>query len=145
MKFISGSWKRQQGTEDGFVNYRELARQLVQYVQEMGMQCGVTAGHGASIRRVLGLSGDFVLCTDFPSWFAGGFYVSLWMTMHQASRIGVILDWVPAHFPKDETWTRRGLTELACMSMRIRETGMSIRIGGHLIYNYGRPEVAELS
>ncbi len=28
--------ERQQGTEDGFVNYRELARQLVQYVQEMG-------------------------------------------------------------------------------------------------------------
>ena len=37
--------------------------------------CGVTAGHGASIRRVLGLSGDFVLCTDFQTWFAAGFYV----------------------------------------------------------------------
>jgi 1,4-alpha-glucan branching enzyme len=93
-----GSWQRD--AEGEFLNYRELARRLVAYVTEMGFShiellpvtehpydpsWGYqTTGYYAPTSRH-GTPEDFRFFVDY---------------CHQ-NNIGVILDWVPAHFPKD--------------------------------------------
>ncbi len=131
-----GSWQR---TDDNsFLNYRQLADHLVKYVTEMkfthiellpicehpfddswGYQ---TLGYYAPTSR-FGAPDDFRYFVDL---------------CHQHN-IGVILDWVPAHFPKDE----HGLRQFDGTALYEHEDP---RLGEHpdwgtLIYNYGRNEV----
>ena len=97
-----GSWKRHPhgSDEDGYYNYRELAHELADYVHEMGYThvelMGIAehpfdgswgyqvTGYYAPTSRH-GSPKDFMYLIDY---------------LHQ-KKIGVILDWVPAHFPKD--------------------------------------------
>jgi 1,4-alpha-glucan branching enzyme len=131
-----GSWQRDE--QNQFLNYRELAHRLVNYVKETGFthielmpitehpldaSWGYqTTGYFAPTRR-FGTADDFRYFVDYC----------------HLNGIGVLLDWVPAHFPKDE----HGLARFDGSALYEHEDPRrgEHRDWGTLIYNYGRNEV----
>jgi len=99
-----GSWKKgYQGEwdEDGFLNYTQLADDLTQYMQYMGFTHIELMGiceHPFDLSWGYQVTGYYAPTSRYgtPDDFRA--FVD---RMHQAG-IGVILDWVPAHFPKDD-------------------------------------------
>jgi 1,4-alpha-glucan branching enzyme len=133
-----GSWKRALDENNRWLTYRELAPLLADYVHDAGFthieflpvmehpfdgSWGYeTLGYFAPTSR-FGTPDDFMYLVDY---------------LHQRG-IGVVLDWVPAHFPKDEA----GLGYFDGSHLYEHEDP---RQGEHpdwntLVFNYGRNEV----
>jgi len=131
-----GSWQR--GPEGDFLDYHELADRLVAYVTEMGfshIELLPVTEHPFDPSWGYQTTGYFAPTSRYGSPDAFRYFVDL---CHQHN-IGVLLDWVPAHFPKDE----HGLGRFDGTPLYEHEDP---RLGEHLdwstlIYNFGRNEV----
>ncbi len=98
-----GSWKRAQGApaaDNGFLNYRDLAHQLVDYAHQMGythIELLPITEHPFDGSWGYQTTGYFAPSSRFGDPNDFQYFVDY---CHQHG-VGVILDWVPAHFPRD--------------------------------------------
>ncbi|MDN5935776.1 MAG: 1,4-alpha-glucan branching enzyme, partial [Nitrosospira sp.] len=132
----AGSWKRH---PDGrFYSYRELARHLVPYVREMGythIELLPVSEHPLDESWGYQTTGYFAATSRYGSPDDLKFLVD---ACHQAG-IGVILDWVPAHFPQDSFALSR-FDGTALYEHADPRIGLHQDWGTH-IFNFGRNEV----
>ncbi|MEO7454702.1 MAG: 1,4-alpha-glucan branching protein GlgB, partial [Gemmatimonadaceae bacterium] len=133
-----GSWARVPEEDDRSLGYREIAPKLVAHVKKMGfthvellpvMEHPFYGSWGYQITGYFAPSSRFGTPDDLR------FLID---ALHQAG-IGVFLDWVPAHFPKDDYALRRfdGTALYEHEDPRLGEHPD----WGTLIFNYGRKEV----
>ena len=143
-----GSWMQKPVAQDEngddingsqFYNYREIAEKLAAYVKEMGythvellpvMEHPLDESWGYQVTGYYAPTSRFGTPDDFKAFMD---------YMHKEG-IGVILDWVPAHFPRDA----HGLAAFdgTCLYEHKDPRRGSHPHWGTLIYNYGRPQVS---
>ena len=131
-----GSWQRDE--QGQFLNYRELAKRLVRWVSELGFthiellpvtEHPFDASWGYQTTGYFAATSRFGSADDFR-WFVDH--------CHQHG-IGVLLDWAPGHFPKDD-WALARLDGSPLYEHADPRRGEH-RDWGTLIFNYGRNEV----
>jgi 1,4-alpha-glucan branching enzyme len=133
-----GSWARVPEERDRPLTYRELADRLVPYVKEMGythVELLPVMEHPFSGSWGYQVTGYFAPTSRFGSPEDFKLFVD---ACHQAG-LGVILDWVPAHFPKDDFALAR-FDGTALYEHQDPRQGEQ-RDWGTLVFNFGRNEV----
>jgi len=134
-----GSWRRPGDDPHRWLSYADLERELVPYVVEMGfthVEFLPPTEHPLSASWGYQTIGLFAATSRFGSPQA---LMSLIDALHRAG-VGVIIDWVPAHFPKDAHGLRR-FDGTAIYEHDDPRKGEHPD-WGTLIFNYGRNEVA---
>jgi 1,4-alpha-glucan branching enzyme len=131
-----GSWRRRE--DGGFMSYLDLADQLIPYAKEMGfthLQLLPVSEHPFYASWGYQPLGMFAPTCRYGSPLDFKAFVD---RCHQAG-LGVLLDWVPAHFPGDA----HGLAEFDGTHLYEHADPRKGRHmdWGTLIYNYGRTEV----
>ncbi len=131
-----GSWQRDDKSK--FLSYRELAHRLVDYIKETGfthIELLPVTEHPLDASWGYQTTGYFAATSRFGSADDFRYFVDY---CHQHG-IGVLLDWVPAHFPKDA----HGLAKFDGSALYEHDDPRrgEHRDWGTLIYNYGRNEV----
>jgi 1,4-alpha-glucan branching enzyme len=133
-----GSWRRDPTDPDRLLSYRELAPLLVDYLTEMGFT-----------------HVEFLPVMEHPFYGSWGYQVTSFFapssrfgepedlmflidSLHRAN-IGVIIDWVPSHFPND-AFALAEFDGTALYEHPDPRRGFQPDWGS-LIFNYGRPEV----
>ncbi len=132
-----GSWKRTEGNR--FLSYTELAEQLIPYVKEMGythIEMLPVEEHPFDGSWGYQVTGYYAPTSRYGSPDEFKQFVD---ACHQ-NGISVILDWVPAHFPKDDFALAR-FDGTALYEHQDPRLGEHIQWGTY-IFNYGRKEVA---
>ncbi|HEY6189965.1 MAG TPA: 1,4-alpha-glucan branching protein GlgB [Pyrinomonadaceae bacterium] len=133
-----GSWRRVEGEENRPLKYREMAPALARYLQEMGFthveflplkehpyggSWGYQVGNYYAPSSRYGTPDDFRYLVDY---------------LHRRG-LGVIMDWVPAHFPKDAF--ALGRFDGTALYEHLDPRKGEHPDWGTYIFNYGRNEV----
>lgn len=134
-----GSWQRDPSDPQRFLTYNELADKLIPYVLEMGfthielmpiMEHPLDESWGYQVTAPYSVTSRYGTPEEFMAF----------VDRCHNNNIGVILDWVPAHFPKDDH-------SLGFFDGTPLYEHEDHRLGSHpewgtYIYNYGRNEVS---
>ena len=131
-----GSWRR--NDEAHFLDYRELAAQLVPYVKDMGythIELLPVSEHPLNESWGYQTTGYFSVTNRFGTPDDFRYFID---ACHHAN-IGVILDWVPGHFPKDD-WALARFDGTPLYEHEDPRLGEHQEWGTY-VFNYGRNEV----
>jgi 1,4-alpha-glucan branching enzyme len=132
-----GSWRKKSANESW--SYRELAEPLVLYLKRMGfthVEFMPVAEHAFYPSWGYQVTGFYAPTSRFGTPEDFQFLVN---ALHEAG-IGVIVDWVPAHFPRDE-WALAKFDGTALFEHEDPRKGAH-QDWGTLIFNFGRNEVS---
>ncbi|MCK5668697.1 MAG: 1,4-alpha-glucan branching protein GlgB [Gammaproteobacteria bacterium] len=134
-----GSWQRDPADPERFLTYREIADRLIPYVKDLGfthIELMPIMEHPLDESWGYQVTGNYSVTSRYGTPEEFMYFVD---QCHQ-NDVGVILDWVPAHFPKDA----HSLARFDGTALYEHEDP---RQGTHpewgtLVYNYGRKEVS---
>jgi 1,4-alpha-glucan branching enzyme len=133
-----GSWMRASEGDGGWLSYRELAPRLIEHCKAHGfthLELLPIAEHAFDLSWGYQTTGYFAPTARYGAPDDLRYFIDL---CHQHG-LGVLLDWVPAHFPKDD-YALRWFDGTALYEHADPREGEH-RDWGTLIFNYGRHEV----